>query len=214
MERTFNEYQRFLYERNGEAAWTPLAVKRFEFLHKVEKSLFNIQSRNDFERKMNLLRKKYFRDHFHIAKGSTFVTIPVLDEIKKESMQTDLKTPYPFKITCNIGENKVKSMFVCAPTEMERDRWIRVLTAFDYQDDLTNQMNLLFTQSGPEQTWMKDRIQDVMNQIRVNVASKHNLFIRNSRRLSANRNVKGRRNSIHNTIDTMRGFESGKYIFS
>ena len=214
MEKTFIEYQRFLYERNGESAWTSLAVKRLEYLQKVEKGLFTVHSRIDFERKMNALRKKYFRAHFHIVKGRTSVTIPVLDEVKRESMKTPLKTAYPFKVTCNIAENKEKSMFLCAPTEIERDRWIRVLTAFDYQDDLSTQMKLLFTQTGPEQTWMKDRIQEFMSQIRINVASKHKLFMRNSRRLSADRMKGKKRGSIHNTIDTMRGFETGNYVFS
>ena len=213
MERTFNEYQRFVYEQKGEAAWTSLAIKRYEHL-KMEKGLFTVHSRIDFERKMNALRKRYFRAHFHIAKGCTSVTIPVLNEVKKESMKTALKTAYPFKVTCNVAENKEKSMFLCAPTEIERDRWIRVLTAFDYQDDLTNQMILLFTQSRPDEAWMKDRVQQFMSQIRVNVASKHNLFIRNSRRLSADRMKPGKRGSLHRTIDTMRGFETGNYVYS
>ena len=48
-----------MYEQKGEAAWTSLAIKRYEHL-KMEKGLFTVHSRIDFERKMNALERDIF----------------------------------------------------------------------------------------------------------------------------------------------------------
>jgi len=208
----YRKYHEFLEEQSGQA-WSALASKKkhFESLQAAVTSSSG-SSRATFSNEINRMRSKYFQSQFFIDRGCTSVTIPSLNESTMSDVRTELKTAFPFRVRCETPQNKGHNyIFLCADSKVQRDRWIRAITAFSYHDDLCDKLKTLFTQSAPDESSLRNRIMKLRSQIRHDWFTKNRSTMVRSRgsaskspdRTGRTRRRPARRQTIAQALDEM-----------